>query len=84
VRLQGSVERPHDIASFAEEWSTKLDPNSLGETFFVASDEAQKLFDRLESDEQDSAFRFPELVEWFRSTRSHFDRWHRDEADDED
>ena len=84
IVLKDTLANPDIIRDFVTEWRDTLDPDGDREPFTLTSVEAERLFDRLDSSEPSSAFRFPELVNWFRDVRADFDLWDFEEDDDGD
>lgn len=72
VRLMGAMRHPSRVIGFLDDWFETLDANGTGEPF-LESEEAERLFDRMDSEEDPSRFRWPELVKWFRIVRAQFD-----------
>ncbi|MEX2110716.1 MAG: hypothetical protein WD802_08955 [Gemmatimonadaceae bacterium] len=80
ILLKGKLQNVARVRAFVDEWSGNLDLDGNGEPIELTSEQAEKLLEGLEGEERASVFRFPELVNWFREVRSHFDQWDPDEA----
>jgi hypothetical protein len=66
IRLSGIVAKPRELKAFFDEWTSTL--AGEGEPF-EASEEATELRDRFDTHSSVDAFRWPQLVQWYREAR---------------